>query len=57
MKIYAVVYFDEVSYCSEYYGFYSTKEKAEQAMQVARQADEDLSYVEDWSIKEIILDK
>lgn len=56
MKIYAVVYFDEVSYNSEYYGFYSTKEKAEQGMRVG-QADEDLSYVEDWSIKEITLDK
>ena len=56
MKIYAAVYFDSVSYCSEYYGFYSTKEKAEQGMQVG-QADEDMSYAEDWDVKEIILDK
>jgi hypothetical protein len=56
MKIYAVVYFDSVSYCSEYYGFYSTKEKAEQGMQVG-QADEEVSYAEDWCIKEIVLDK
>ena len=56
MKIYAVVYFDSVSYCSEYYGFYSTKEKAEKGMQVG-QEDEDLSYAEDWDVEEIILDK
>lgn len=56
MKIYAVTYFDSVSYCSEYYGFYSTKEKAEQGMQVGR-ADEELSYAESWGIEEIILDK
>ena len=56
MKIYAVIYFDSVSYCSEYYGFYSTEEKAEQYKQIG-QADEDLSYAEDWQIKEIILDK
>ena len=56
MKIYAVTYFDSVSYCSEYYGFYSTKEKAEQGMQVG-QADEDMSYAEYWDVEEIILDK
>ena len=56
MKIYAVVYFDDISYASEYYGFYSTKEKAEQAMQVG-QADEDMSYAEGWKVKEIVLDK
>ena len=56
MKIYAVTYFDSVSYCSDYYGFYSTKEKAEQAMAVA-QAEEDLSFAESWDIEEIMLDK
>ena len=57
MKIYAVVYFDSVSYCSAYYGFYSTQPKAEQAMQVG-QADEDLAIcAEDWYVEEIILDK
>ena len=57
MKIYAVVYFDAVSYCSAYYGFYSTQEKAEQGMALG-QADEDYSsFAEDWEIKEIMLDK
>ena len=52
MKIYAVVYFDEVSYCSAYYGFYSTKPKAEKGMAQGK-AYEDLTYACDWKIKEI----
>ena len=57
MKIYAVTYFDAVSYCSDYYGFYSTLQKAEQGM-AKGQADEDCSsFAEDWEIQEIELDK
>lgn len=57
MKVYAVIYFDAVSYCSAYYGFYSTQEKAEQAM-ACGQADEDYElFAEDWEIEEIMLDK
>ena len=56
MKIYAVSYSDMVTYHSEYYGFYSTYEKAEQAIQIG-QADEDYDFTEDWEVKEIELDK
>jgi hypothetical protein len=46
-----------VSYCSDYYGFYSTLQKAEQGM-AKGQVDEDYSsFAEDWEIQEIELDE
>lgn len=57
MKIYAVTYFDTVSYCLAYYGFYSTLQKAKRG-KVRGKADEYCSsFAEDWQIKEIMLDK